>query len=273
MSEEAGMAHARSTSTTPSRRSRTLAKGHGPERSSRTRPAPPLARKASGFRHGAQRTPGHSAHCVIFDVEGTLVDCAIQVTESWRLALQDFGYELSHAALHRYSGMDADDMLSLLLPAASKDDKDRLKRDQSERYRRMFLPNVLPFPGARFVFEQLKDAGHLIGVATTCASDELAVYLELIGSRHLIDAIACGDDGTPGKPHPDLYKIALGRLGGRKNATAVGDSPYDAIAASRAGIRAIGTVGGGFLPSELKDAGCRAVVRDLPEVIELIALK
>jgi HAD superfamily hydrolase (TIGR01549 family) len=239
----------------------------------------PLAKRgarAAKSAHGLRRPQATgrtdtTSHSVIFDVEGTLVDCASQITESWRRTLQEAGHAFSHAGLHRYSGMDPDDMLAVLLPAAGADETHRLKQQQSAFYRTHFLPNIKAFPGVRDVFERLRDAGHRLGLATTCDSEELTGYLDLTGVGHLIEAVACGDDRTRGKPHPDLFKLALARLDARKNATAVGDTPYDAISAGRAGIRAIGTLGGGFSARELEDGGCRAVVRELSELIGILA--
>jgi HAD superfamily hydrolase (TIGR01509 family) len=203
---------------------------------------------------------------IIFDVEGTLVDCAFQVTESWRRTLQDFGYSLSALELHKYSGMDTDDMLRVLLPDATGDEKDNIKSAQGSSYRQTFLPTVNAFPGVRALLEKLRRAGHRIGLATAAQADELAVYLELTGAGEFVDVVACGDDKVRGKPHPDLFRLTLGRLGVRKNALAVGDTPYDAIGAGRAGIRTIGTMSGGFSLRELEDAGCYAVVGRLQQL-------
>ena len=215
---------------------------------------------------------GPAAPGIIFDVEGTLVDCAFQVTESWRRTLQDFGYPLSALELHKYSGMDTDDMLRVLLPNAASDEKDNIKSAQGNSYRQTFLPTAYAFPGVRALLEKLRRAGHRIGLATAAQADELAVYLELTGAREFVDVVACGDDKVRGKPHPDLFRLTLGRLGVRKNALAVGDTPYDAIGAGRAGIRTIGTMSGGFSLRELEDAGCYAVVgrlQQLPEYIDV----
>jgi HAD superfamily hydrolase (TIGR01509 family) len=209
---------------------------------------------------------------IIFDVEGTLVDCAFQVTESWRRTLQDFGYPFSALELHKYSGMDTDDMLRVLLPNAANDEKDNIKSAQGSSYRQTLLPTVNAFPGVRALLEKLRRAGHRIGLATAAQADELAVYLELTGAGEFVDVVACGDDKVRGKPHPDLFRLTLGRLGVRKNALAVGDTPYDAIGAGRAGIRTIGTMSGGFSLRELEDAGCYAVVgrlQQLPEYIDV----
>jgi phosphoglycolate phosphatase-like HAD superfamily hydrolase len=235
-------------------------------------------RQSSGRPEPRQRVNGKplkirpAAPGIIFDVEGTLVDCAFQVTESWRRTLQDFGYSLSALELHKYSGMDTDDMLRVLLPDAAGDEKDNIKSAQGSSYRQTFLPTVNAFPGVRALLEKLRRAGHRIGLATTAQGDELAVYLELTGAGEFVDVVACGDDKVRGKPHPDLFRLTLGRLGVRKNALAVGDTPYDAIGAGRAGIRSIGTMSGGFSLRELEDAGCYAVVgrlQQLPEYIDV----
>jgi phosphoglycolate phosphatase-like HAD superfamily hydrolase len=211
--------------------------------------------------------PGAS---IIFDVEGTLVDCAFQVTESWQRALRDFGREFSSAELHKYSGMDGDDMLRLLLPDAADAEKKRIKIAQGLCYRDIFLPTVTAFPGVTRLLQELKRADYRVALATAAAGDELAAYLELTGVVEYIDAIASGDDPVRGKPHPDLFRLALGRLSARKNALAVGDTPYDAIAAGRVGIKAIGTMSGGFSLRELEDAGCYAVIGRLPQLLEIV---
>ena len=210
------------------------------------------------------------AQSILLDVEGTLVDCAFQVTESWRRALQDFGYVFSSVDLHKYSGMDTGDMLRVLVPDALDEEKSRIKSAQDKCYRGTFLPTVNAFPGVRPLLEKLRGRGHHIALVTMCPGDDLAVYLELTGAGAFIDAVACGDDRVHGKPHPDLLRLALGRLGARKNAVAVGDTPYDAIAAGRAGIRSIGTMSGGFSLRELEDAGCQAVIGRLPQLLEFV---
>jgi phosphoglycolate phosphatase-like HAD superfamily hydrolase len=207
---------------------------------------------------------------IIFDVEGTLVDCAFQVTESLQRALRDFGHEFSSAELHKYSGMDTDDLLRLLLPDAANAEKQQIKIAQSLCYRDIFLPTVTAFPGVARLLQELKSADYRLALATGASGDELSVYLALTGIVEFIDTVASGDDPVPGKPHPDLFRLALGRLSARKNALAVGDTPYDAIAAGRVGIKAIGIMSGGFSLRELEDAGCYAVIGRLPQLLELV---
>jgi len=82
-----------------------------------------------------------------------------------------------------------------------------------------------------------------------------------VDANQAIDAVTCGEDVPRGKPHPDLFKLALKRLG-VESGIAVGDTPYDAIAARRAGMRAIGLLTGGFSEAVLREAGCVDIVDD-----------
>lgn len=202
---------------------------------------------------------------VVFDVEGTLIDCVPCVLASWQVVLATAGYSVSHEELQRYSGMDGGDMLDRLLPEASKKEKQRLLKVQGETYRKDYLHLGRPFFGVRDLLVALKRRGVALGIATTCKGDELREYDKHMQVLDLVDAIACGDDPSKGKPHPDLYHAALGKLGLNEpgSAIAVGDSPYDAMAANALGMRAAGVLTGGFSAEVLRRAGCERVLREV----------
>jgi phosphoglycolate phosphatase-like HAD superfamily hydrolase len=52
-----------------------------------------------------------------------------------------------------------------------------------------------------------------------------------------------------------------------KDAIMIGDTPYDAIAAKRLGVRTIGMLSGGFSRQELEASGCIAVYRDPADLL------
>ena len=144
---------------------------------------------------------------------------------------------------------------------------------EGERYRAVHLPRVRAFPGVRAVFTAIKALGARIALATDCQSDELKRYRGLMNVDDMIDAVACGDEVSKGKPDPALIELALGHLGGisAASATMIGDTPFDAQAARRAGATAWGTLTGGHPRSSLIDAGCSVVVpavEDLQRYIE-----
>jgi beta-phosphoglucomutase-like phosphatase (HAD superfamily) len=58
---------------------------------------------------------------IIFDVEGTLIDCVPQSLICWREAFASCGFEISRAELHHHSGRDPAEMIRLLLPEPAAD--------------------------------------------------------------------------------------------------------------------------------------------------------
>jgi hypothetical protein len=69
------------------------------------------------------------------------------------------------------------------------------------------------------------------------------------------------------EPHPDLFGLALDRLGVGARGRGRRPWPSDAEAAAALGLAAIGVVTGGFSVNVLRSAACvdvLAAVRDLP---------
>src|SRR5436190_670944 len=102
---------------------------------------------------------------IIFDVEGTLVDCMSHVLESWRVTLAEGGHTVSRSDLQRFCGMDGSDMLDRLLPEAGKSEKDHLLNAQTRA-----------FPGVLDLIQRLKERRCLLAIATSCKGDELKAY-------------------------------------------------------------------------------------------------
>jgi phosphoglycolate phosphatase-like HAD superfamily hydrolase len=213
-------------------------------------------------------TIGHSL--AIFDVEGTLVDSTTSTLRCWQETLHSFGFEFPLITLHRHSGQDPHDMLHALLPGPHVSRVvPRLIEAQGRRYREKYLPHVAAFPRVRALFECIKETRRLIAVATSSSADELDHYLALTNAGDLVDAIACGDDVQHGKPDSALIEVALLRAGdvAAHDAIMIGDTPYDAVAAKRAGVRAIGMLSGGFSGQDLEASGCAAVYRDPADLL------
>jgi phosphoglycolate phosphatase-like HAD superfamily hydrolase len=208
----------------------------------------------------------------IFDVEGTLIDCVSDTLQCRGETLAAFGFPVSSADLQLLSGMDGDEMLARLVPSLDEQARKDILAAQGERYRAVYLPRVRAFPGVRTVFAAIKSRGARIALATDCQSDELKCYRSLINVDDLIDAIACGDESSKGKPDPGLVELALRHLGGASaaSATMIGDTPFDARAARRAGATAWGTLSGGHARSSLINAGCSVVVSSVEDLAQYI---
>jgi HAD superfamily hydrolase (TIGR01509 family) len=205
----------------------------------------------------------------IFDVEGTLVDCVALTLESWRETLQAAGHCCTLRDLQPYSGMDGAWMLEQLLPKESATAREALLKTQGERYRADFIDKAQPFQGVRELIQTLKDQGVTIGIATTCKADELATYDKRLGVMDLADTIICGEMVRHGKPDPALFAQCLRKIGltEASGAIAIGDTPFDALAAKAVGLRSAGVLTGGFSELALLDAGHERVFEEVRHVL------
>jgi HAD superfamily hydrolase (TIGR01509 family) len=205
---------------------------------------------------------------IVFDVEGTLIDCVPHVLESWHHTLAEGGHRVLRSDLQYCSGMDGKDMLDRLLPHVLSSEKKRLLKAQGERYRKAYMSLAKPFPRVADLIRRLKDQQRVLGVATTCKDDELKAYDQSMGVLRFMDAVACGDDASKGKPHPDLFYEVLKKLEVTEphRVLVVGDTPYDALAAKPLGLRVAGLLTGGFSSEDLKAAGCDVVLAEIKDL-------
>jgi HAD superfamily hydrolase (TIGR01509 family) len=208
---------------------------------------------------------------VIFDVDGTLVDSVDLHARSWQDAFRDFGHDIDAQAIRGHIGKGSDQLMPVFL---SKDDLDRqgeaIAAHRSALFRDRYLPHVTAFPDVRALFLRLRQDGKRIALASSAKAPELETYKRIAGIGDLTDTHTTSDDADRSKPHPDIFQAAIDRLHGLAphNVIVVGDTPYDAEAAGKAGLRAIGVLCGGFREQDLRHAGCIAIYRDPADMLK-----
>jgi phosphoglycolate phosphatase-like HAD superfamily hydrolase len=117
-----------------------------------------------------------------------------------------------------------------------------------------------PFSAVPDLLRRVRDAGLKVAIASSAKEDELVKYLEIARIPDLVDLTTSSDDVEQSKPAPDIFEVVLKKLGIQgANAVAIGDTPYDASAAGKAGIATIGVLCGGFTEASLREAGCADV--------------
>jgi HAD superfamily hydrolase (TIGR01549 family) len=210
------------------------------------------------------------ARAVLFDIDGTLMDSVNLHAQAWQEALARFGKEVKYEDVRSQIGKEGDKLLPVFL---DEEELERFGEDLDEYraglYERQYLPWAKPFAGARDLLARLKQAGTLVGLASSCKRTELGYYLRSVGGASLVDAATTADDAEQSKPQPDVFLACLEKLAlDPGDAVAVGDSPYDAVAAGRAGIRMVGVLSGGFPQRDLEAAGCIAIYQDVGDILE-----
>ncbi len=204
-------------------------------------------------------------HVLLFDVDGTLVDTNYHHALAWYRAFRSFDKIVPVWKIHRHMGMGGDHLVGVMLGDEAEEELGEDIRAAEKVLYRLLIEEVEPMEGAKELIESLNKADHRIILASSGKSFEIERYLDLLDVRHLVDGWTTGADVDNTKPDPDLVLAALEK-GGEPEALMIGDSPFDCIAARKAGVETVAVMTGGFSPEELKESGAVEVFETLPEL-------
>ncbi len=130
------------------------------------------------------------------------------------------------------------------------------------------LATARPLADLGKLFRTLRESGFAIAIATTDDRGPTEALLDAWDLREHVVALACGDDGLPLKPAPDMVRHLCDITGIPPERTVVvGDTPADMAMGQAAGVKLlIGVLSGVGTAAELATYG--AVV--LPAITALV---
>lgn len=207
----------------------------------------------------------------IFDIDGTLIDSVDAHAESWVRTFERFGKDISRADAGKLVGMGSDQFLSDYFSKEEVEkDKEKIDKYRSELFMKEYMPRIKPFPKVRELFLKLKEDGIKIVLASSATEDEVAKYEEIAEIKDLVEKKTSADDAEESKPEPDIFLAACEKLGKIKEKEIIvfGDTPYDAIAAKKAGLKIVGVLTGGWSREKLLNSGCFKVYEDIETIYE-----
>lgn len=207
---------------------------------------------------------------LLCDIDGTLVQSNWLHAEAWQVAFGAMGIHLELEDLRRQIGKGGDELIPVYVPWWKREQVgEPLKAFRKLVFQQDYLSKVEPLPKAREFIVRLKEAGIRPALASSADKEDLGIYKRIVGMEDLIEEETSASDASKAKPNPDIFEATLTRLGlSAKKCMALGDTPYDAEAAGKAGLRTIGVETGGWSRKDLLDAGCVAVYESVAELLE-----
>ena len=198
---------------------------------------------------------------VIFDVDGTLVDSVDQHAHAWQDAFIEFGHDIAFDKIRIQIGKGGDQLLPVFLDEAERDQLgERIESRRGQILRERYLDSITGFPAVRQLLERLIHDGVQVALASSAKAEELQHYKRIADIEDIAAVETSSDDAERSKPDPDIFQAAIGRLGVPPDRIlVVGDTAYDAEAATKAGLRTLGLRCGGFPEAGLREAGCIAI--------------
>ena len=207
----------------------------------------------------------------IFDVDGTLVDSVAIHAKTWQEAFREFGHEIAFDELRGQIGKGGDELMPVFLTKEEIEAKgEAISGRRAEILKDDYLSKIEPFPQVRELFQRLRDDGFKLVLASSAEGEQLQTYKRKAEIEDLCESETSSDDVEKAKPHGDIFQAALDKLDdiAPADAIVVGDTPYDAEAARKVGLRTIGLLCGGFTEADLRKAGCVAVYKDPADLLD-----
>lgn len=209
---------------------------------------------------------------VLFDLDGTITDPAIGITNSVIYALKKYGMEIpERSALYKFIGPPL---------AASFSEHCGFSREEGFRaveiYREYFSTKGIyennVYPGIEEMLKFLKDNGIGVYLATSKPEVFAKKILKHFGlERYFDDAVGSELNGERVEK-ADVIECVLARHNLR-DAIMVGDRSYDICGAKKNGIPSVGVLYGYGSRKEFEDAGTDYIAETVEELQKLLRLK
>ena len=207
---------------------------------------------------------------LLCDIDGTLVQSNWLHAEAWKAAFAEMGIEISVEDARRQIGKGGDELIPVFVPWwKRKQVETPLKALRTFIFANEYQHQVQPIPRVREFLLRLQAAGIRLSLASSASKEDLQAYKKIAHMDDLIEEESSADDADRSKPHPDIFQATLKRLGLKpQEVLALGDTPYDAEAAGKAGLWTIGVTTGGWSREDLLAAGCVEVYQDVGELLD-----
>jgi phosphonatase-like hydrolase len=177
---------------------------------------------------------------VVFDMAGTTVSEGGAVYQCLRDTLAANELEIDANSIHEVKGMDKYEALRILIEkSAMREDLlpglDAIHEDFVERMVKFYRsdPSVGEMPGASDTFRLLRQAGVKVALNTGFSRDIAQTLIDRLNWERdeLIDASVTSDEVDRGRPHPDMIRLLMMKLGvtDPRRIAKVGDTPADLL--------------------------------------------
>lgn len=202
--------------------------------------------------------------CVLFDLDGTLVDSRADIAVALDAALVRHGFAgVGEERAATFVGDGARMLVErgLAASAAPLGAADEVLASYLEEYRRCHLERTGLYPGVEETLVELTARGARCAVVTNKPHEFSVSLLEHLGVARYMTAIVGGDSLPYLKPRPEPLLAALEACGASPGESAmVGDGEPDMRAGRTAGVFTVGVTYGFRDRATLEAAGASAII-------------
>jgi HAD superfamily hydrolase (TIGR01509 family) len=203
---------------------------------------------------------------VIFDCNGVLVDSEKLATAVVSQEFIKAGFQLPPEVVARFfTGRRAADMFAEVEVAAGRRLPPNFAQTVTSATLERFRRELRATP---YVAQALSWIRGPKCVASSSGKDRIRLSLQTTDLIRFFDPfLFSASEVSNGKPSPDLFLLAAGKMQAPRECIVVEDSPVGVAAAVAAGMTAVGFVGGSHaaddLAPQLRAAGAKIIINDM----------
>ncbi|MDO9476367.1 MAG: HAD-IA family hydrolase [Pseudohongiella sp.] len=212
--------------------------------------------------------------CVLFDLDGTLLDTAADFQAVLNVLCIEQGVTPpTTAAIHSTVSSGARALISLAFELEQASDQfDILLQQLLNQYlEQIGRTKTTLYPGMDVLLQKLESLSIPWGVVTNKPVRFSEPLLRNLQLHNRCAVLICPDHVTHSKPHPEPLLLACERVGRQPELSIyVGDHPRDITAGKAAGMKTIAAAYG-YLPAEpcISSWGADMIVNNVSEVTQL----
>lgn len=179
-----------------------------------------------------------SIDTVLFDFDGTIMDTNNVILMSWQHTFRTLeNREEDESILTATFGEPLEKTMMRFFPDIDAEKSIEIYRSfQRENFSQL----ITVFPGMKELVMKLKACGYRTGLVTSRLHSTAIEGLEKFDLKRYYDVIVTPEDTEKHKPDPAPVNIALEKLGSKaENAVMLGDTLFDILCASNAGVKSV----------------------------------
>jgi len=181
-------------------------------------------------------------NCVIFDLDGVLVDSIMAWIEAYKRTFKKFGLDFPRLEKLKIIMWATDrELIDRFLPSNLENREEKIQ--QIERYLFITMERFIPTSyirqqeGSKELLEALRQRNKKLAIVTNSDRRLVDRIVHRFELHKFFDVIVTKDDVRMTKPHPEPILQAAKKLGCKPNAILyIGDSEIDIIAGKAAGV-------------------------------------
>lgn len=201
-------------------------------------------------------TDNNHSWCVIFDIDGTMVNNTGYHRQAWFDLCGRYGISLDHTSYHDKIHARSNDKIVPNLFGTDVDETfiRKIEVEKESLYRETFRPVMKPTPGLMELLDGLRKKGVRCAAASNSPKENVDFVLDELGMRDYFQAVTYRDLVSVGKPDPELFLKAAAGVGILPERCLVFEDSASGFKAARAARMRYIAITYGADPHELTEA-------------------